>query len=154
MGTSKLAKQNVKDLVYQPRPVDKELRMQGYPSYRILRHQLSEQFNYVNPGIKGQRQTDFVISPYKQPEYKLCSLDLVNAVAYLAFIDPDDAFKLEFNTEYLYMRRLELQKQENADDLESQFSEDDLGDYEDMGQIYLGKEFQQKTANRVWSLNK
>ena len=59
------------------------------------------------PGIKGQRQTDFVISPFKKPEYKLCSLDLVNAISYLAFIDPDEAMQLDFNTEYLYTHRLE-----------------------------------------------
>ena len=64
----------------------------------------------MNPGIEGVRQTDFVITPYKKPEYKLCSLDLVNAVAYLAFLDPDEALKMEFNTEYLYAHKLLKQK--------------------------------------------
>ena len=39
-----------------------KFRLTGYPSYRILRHKLAENFNYINPGLKGYRQTDFVIT--------------------------------------------------------------------------------------------
>jgi hypothetical protein len=90
LGISKLAKNKLYDLVTLD-PAPKELRLQGYPTYRILRHKISEEFNYINPCIKGQRQSDFVISRYKKPEYKMCSLDVVNAVAYLAFMDPEKA---------------------------------------------------------------
>ena len=70
-----------------------------------------------------------MISPYTKPEYKLCSLDLVNCVAYLPFLDPEDAMSLEFSTEYLYSMRLEKQRQEDIDDLESNISESDLSDF-------------------------
>ena len=130
LGNSKLNKEHLLELVLQPKS-SRDLRLKGFPSYRILRCSISEQFNYVNPEIKGQRQTDFVISPYKKPEYKLCSLDLVNCVTYLAYLDPDDAMKLEFGTEYLYSHRLEMQRKEDIDDLESIMSESDLGDFAD-----------------------
>ena len=66
---------------------------------------MAEQFNYIIPGMEGQRQTDFVITQYRRPEYKQCSLDLVNAVANLAFIDPDQAKEMEFSIEYLYSKK-------------------------------------------------
>ena len=81
------------------------MRLTGKVSYRILRHELAEQFNYINPGMKGRKQSDFVICQYKLPEFKMCSLDVVNAVAYLAFLDPKYAKELQFSTEHFYVHR-------------------------------------------------
>ena len=46
-----------------------------------------------------------------------CSLDLVNAVCYLAFIDPKEAIEMQFSTEYLFARISRLQEQEDIKDL-------------------------------------
>ena len=51
------------------------------------------------------RQTDFVISEYQKPEFKHYSLDLVNAVVYLAYMDPKEARELDYSTEYFHERR-------------------------------------------------
>ena len=91
----------LRELVQAPK-VDKSLRLSGEPSYRVLRHPIADDFNYMNPGVQGQRQTDFVISRYKNTDYKMCTLDVVNAAAYLAFIDPQDAKEMEFSTEFFY----------------------------------------------------
>ena len=104
LNTSKLSKENLASLVLEPEAAE-ELQLSGIPSYRILRHEISEQFNFINPGLQGQKQTDFVISQYRRPEFKKCSLDVVNAVAYLAFLDPTYAKELEFSTESFYIHR-------------------------------------------------
>ena len=75
----------------------------GYTSYRILHQELAEQFNFFRHE-KDSRQTDFVISEFMQPEFKQCSLDLVNAVANLAYMDPEEARALDFSTAYFHSR--------------------------------------------------
>lgn len=110
-GCSKLSKEKLAQLVLQPTVTDKALKLVGSPSYRILRTAVAEHFNYVCPGIKGMKQTDFVISQYARPAIKMCSLDLVSSVAYLAFIDPDRAKALQFSTEYLEQERNKVESQ-------------------------------------------
>lgn len=46
----------------------------------------------------------------------MCSLDVVNAVAYLAFLDPEDARKMDFSTEYLYTLRNDLKDETIKED--------------------------------------
>ena len=46
LQSSKMSKENLIDLVLCPK-ASHEFRLEGYPSYRILRHDLSEQFNYI-----------------------------------------------------------------------------------------------------------
>ena len=87
-GTSKLNKENLRDLVMMPKS-KKELLLRGDESYRILRCPIADEFNYIMPGVSGIRQSEFIISQYTRPEYKLCSLDVVNAAVYLAFYDPN-----------------------------------------------------------------
>ena len=65
-----------------------------------------------------------MISKYRDPEYKQCSLDVVNAACYLAFLAPMDAMDMEFTTEYMYARRKQLMKAEDIDDLVSMNSDD------------------------------
>ena len=81
-----------------------------------MRHTIAEQFNFTQPGLKGCKQTDFVISQYNKEEYKMCSLDVVNAVAYLAFLDPEDAKKMDFSTEYLFTLRNKLHDESRKED--------------------------------------
>ena len=88
-----------------------------------MRHPIADQFNYMNPGVQGQRQTDFVISRYQNSDYKHCALDIVNSAAYLAFLDPETAKDLDFSTEYFYSRVLERQQKEDIEDLVSIISE-------------------------------
>ena len=88
-----------------------------------MRHSLAEEFNYINPGIRGQNQEDFVISQYERPEQKMCSLDVVNSAAYLAFVEENKARDLEFSTEYFYTRRQLKQKEEDEAELVSDLSE-------------------------------
>ena len=54
LGTSKLSKENLKELVTREK-ADPKFRLTGYPSYRVLRSKLAEQFNYFNPGLDGFR---------------------------------------------------------------------------------------------------
>ena len=46
-----------------------------------------------------------MISQYTRPEYRLCSLDVVNLAAYLAFIDKETALKIKFSPESLFAIR-------------------------------------------------
>ena len=46
LQSSKMSKENLIDLVLTPKATH-EFRLEGYPSYRILRHELAEQFNYI-----------------------------------------------------------------------------------------------------------
>ena len=46
-----------------------------------------------------------MISPYRKPEYLFCSLDVVNAACYLAFLEPEEAKMMSFTPEYFYARR-------------------------------------------------
>ena len=81
LGTSKLTKENLLELVTAPKVDRKELGLSGDCSYRILRHEIAEEFNYISPALAGQNQTDFVVSAYKTDAHKMSSLDIVNAVA-------------------------------------------------------------------------
>ena len=105
-----------------PKVDDKELRLSGDVSYRILRHEIAEEFNFRNPGLSGQKQTDFVLSQYTKDIYKMCSLDVVNAVAYLAFIEKDEALKMKLHAEDIFIKRTEIENQQEEDDLVSIFS--------------------------------
>lgn len=61
----------------------------------------------------------------------MCSLDLVNAAAYLAFLDPEDAKNIRFEGEYFFARRKLAQIKEDEEELVSQFTESDLADFAD-----------------------
>ena len=54
LESSKLNKDMLRELVQAPK-VDKSLRLSGEPSYRVLRHPIADDFNYMNPGVQGQR---------------------------------------------------------------------------------------------------
>ena len=97
-----------------------------------MRSNIAEQFNYVT-FVKGQTQTDFVISPYRKPEYLFCSLDVVNAACYLAFIEPEEAKMMSFTPEYFYARRKLKEREEDEDDLVSIVEEDDYGEMSSYG---------------------
>ena len=73
-----------------------------------------------------------MISQYRKPEYKQCSLDVVNAACYLAFLAPIDAMDMNFTTEYMYARRKQLMEDEDVDDLVSMNSDDYSNDNEDV----------------------
>lgn len=63
-----------------------------------------------------------MISEFRKPEYKRYSLDIVNAVANLPFLDPDEAKSMEFTIEYFKRRN---QKFKEVDErTSSQISED------------------------------
>lgn len=53
-GTAKLRKEELQELVLKEKS-EKSLRLRGDPSYRILRHKVAEDFNYICPGIEGMR---------------------------------------------------------------------------------------------------
>ena len=105
LGTDRLDKEQLSRLIKTDKETDEDDRLKGYASFRLLRHDLAFKFNYINPGMDGQEQTDFVISQYDDDEKKQCSLDLVFAVAYLAFLDPSKAKEMELNVEYIYTQR-------------------------------------------------
>lgn len=51
-SAAKLSCEQLTELVLQPK-AEKALRLKGYSSYRILRHALAKEFNYILPGIPG-----------------------------------------------------------------------------------------------------
>jgi len=100
------------ELIQAEQEVNQRNRLQGDCSYRILRSKDAEFFNYASkPTIHGLKQTDFVVSTYKSIDEKLCSLDVVNAAAYLAFIEPREANNMSFSTEYFIAKRKQEQAQ-------------------------------------------
>ena len=100
MRCSQMPISNLGDLVLEPQAAH-EFRLTGYPSYQVLRLPIAEDFNYIQPGKQGQRQTDFVISDFVANEYKKCALDLVNSVTQLAFLEPEYAKALKFDVQYI-----------------------------------------------------
>ena len=73
----------------------------------------------MGPSVSGEAQTDFVISRCQKPNQKMCALDIVNAAAYLAFLDRETAKDMEFSTEHFYARVLESESKEEVDELVS-----------------------------------
>ena len=55
----------------------------------------------------------------------MCSLDVVNTVAYLAFLDPEEAKEMRFTVEDLLEKRKKIESQEEEDDLVSLITEED-----------------------------
>jgi len=49
----------------------------------------------------------------------MCSLDVVNVIAYLAFLDPEEVKSMRFHIEDLYEQRKKIEAQEEEDDLVS-----------------------------------
>lgn len=109
LNSSKLDKERLAELVLAPE-AGPELKLTGEISYRILRHSLAEQFNFFQHE-KNSRQVDFVISEFSKTEYKRCSLDVVNAVAYMPFLDPEEVKTMEFTLESMLSRHAAIQKQ-------------------------------------------
>jgi hypothetical protein len=54
----------------------------------------------------------------------MCSLDVVNTAAYLAFLDPEEAKSMRFHLEDLYEKRKEIESKEEEEDLVSQITEE------------------------------
>ena len=52
MKAAKLSSEQLTELVLEGK-AEKDLRLKGYPSYRILRHAFATEFNYTQPGIQG-----------------------------------------------------------------------------------------------------
>ena len=52
----------------------------------------------------------------------MCSLDIVNAVAYLAFIERDEALQIKLHAEDIFIKRTEIENQQEEDDLVSDIS--------------------------------
>ena len=76
LQTAKLSKESLSELTTAEPIQERELRIVGDNSYRILHHELAEEFNFFRHE-KNSRQTDLVISEYQRPEFKHYSLDLV-----------------------------------------------------------------------------
>ena len=43
-----------------------------------------------------------MISQYEKPALRMCSLDLVSSVVYLAFLDPAKARSMKLTVEYMF----------------------------------------------------
>ena len=126
LGIKKLNRESFKQLILAEK-APKDKRLKGDASYRILRHTIAEQFNYSQPGLKNCRQTDFVISQSKSKEFKRCSLDVVSAVAYLAYLKPEVARDIKFSTEYLfinYQNKLDLKEKQLQSEKSNEISEE------------------------------
>ena len=137
----RLSKKNLLALIEVDQVQNKGFMLTGDSSYRILRHESAHQFNYAaKPSLQDLSQTDFVVSPYTDQANKECSLDVVTAAAYLAFMDPREAHKLCYSTEY-FMQRRKGDSKGSADKTKDQAS---ASDYD---------EDQSKTDSKQFSLN-
>ena len=54
----------------------------------------------------------------------MCSIDVINAVAYLAFLDPQEAKEMQFHVEDIFEKRKQIEAQEEEDDLVSVLTEE------------------------------
>ena len=52
LDAAKLNRKQLAELVTAPK-AEKALRLKGFPSYRILRHSIATEFNYIKPGVSG-----------------------------------------------------------------------------------------------------
>ena len=50
-----------------------------------------------------------MITQYRKPAYQMCSLDVVTSVAYLAFLDPQEAKEMRFTVEDLLEKRKKIE---------------------------------------------
>ena len=66
-----------------------------------------------------------MISEYRKLVYRLCSLDIVNAVANMPYLDPDEVRSMEFTLNSMLARQQEMNKREDEADLVSEISEED-----------------------------
>lgn len=71
------------------------------------------------------KQTDFVISQYAKPVHRMCSLDVVTMVAYLAFMDPEKARSMKFTIEYILAERNKEERLQEEAELVSQITEEE-----------------------------
>ncbi len=55
----------------------------------------------------------------------MSSLDIVNAVAYLAFFEKDEALGLDFRIDHMYDRHQNQESKEEREDLISEFTDSD-----------------------------
>ena len=62
----------------------------------------------------------------------MCSLDMINAACYLAFLDEDYASKMKFSGEYFFASRKLAQLKEDENELVSQFSDSDISEFSDL----------------------
>ena len=58
----------------------------------------------------------------------MSSLDIVNAVAYLAFFEKDEALGLDFRIDHMYKRHQSQESKEEREDLISEFTDSDEED--------------------------
>ena len=49
----------------------------------------------------------------------MCTIDLINAVAYLAFLDPKEAKNMSFHVDDIFEIRKQIEEKEDEDDLMS-----------------------------------
>ena len=60
----------------------------------------------------------------------MSSLDIVNAVAYLAFFEKDEALGLDFHIDHMYNRHQSKENKEEQDDLISEITDSEDEDEE------------------------
>lgn len=72
LQVKKLTLENLLYLIWMEPNANKDQHLKGMSNYRILRQPIAERFNYLAYPSNDLKQTDFILSPYKEENLKKC----------------------------------------------------------------------------------